>query len=127
MIEYTLKLNSEQASVVLHALDLLNRVIINQPRYVTEVAMDWMFGKLDVDEYCRRRDHANEYMKKAFDMIFQDLDNVRKTPEWFTSYNILQALRYQKHLAESPNSNGVDSYPPMNVGGKPVPECTWSK
>ena len=124
-IEYTLKLNSAQVGVVLHALDLLNRIIINQPSHVTSVALDGMYNRIGIDEYCRRRDKANDYMKLAFSEIFRSEADVLKTEEWDTSYNILQALRYQRHLAEYPNSKGVDSYPPIYFGGEPVPECTW--
>lgn len=124
-IEYTLKLDSTQAGVVLHALDLLNRVIINQPQNVTEAAMNGLWGKIDFDEYCRRRDKANEYMKLAFDTIFSSYNEIIKTDEWDVSYSILQALRYQRHLAEFPTSIGVDSYPPMQLGKTPIPECTW--
>lgn len=133
MIEYTLKLNSTQATEVLKAIDLLMRLKINQPHEISMAVMPddyWRNDKVDkdlFDDFIHRRDRADEYLKKAFREIFPTWKDVKKDDEWHTLYNILQALRYQRHLAEIPNGKGVDSYPPMALGGEPVPECTWKE
>jgi hypothetical protein len=133
VIEYTLKLNSTQAGEVLKAVDLLMRLKINQPHEISRAVMAddyWKDGKVDRDEFddfIHRRDRADMYIDKAFREIFPTWEDVKKDDEWHTLYNILQALRYQRHLAETPNGKGVDSYPPMALGGEPVPECTWKE
>ena len=133
MVEYTLKLNSTQAGEVLKAIDLLMRLKINQPHEISRAVMPddyWKDGQVDkkaFDDFIHRRDRADEYLKKAFREIFPTWEDVKKDSEWHTLYNILQALRYQRHLAESPNSRGVDSHPPMNFGGEPIPECSWAE
>lgn len=133
MIEYTLKLNGTQAGEVLKAIDLLMRLKINQPHEISRAVMPddyWRNGKVDkdaFDDFIHRRDRADDYLKKAFREIFPTWEDVKKDSEWHTLYNILQALRYQRHLAESPCSTGVDSYPPMHFGGEPIPECSWAE
>ena len=133
MIEYTLKLNSTQAGEVLKAVDLLMRLKINQPKEISRAVMPddyWRDGKVDkdaFDEFIHRRDRADEYLEKAFREIFPTWEDVKKDSEWHTLYNILQALRYQRHLAEYPNSVGVDSYPPMYFGGEQILECSWAE
>ena len=131
MIEYTLKLNSTQAWEVLKAIDLLMRLKINQPTEISRAVMPddyWKDGKVDKDafnKFIHRRDRADEYLEKAFREIFPRWENVKIDDEWHTLYNILQSLRYQRHLAEFPNGRGVDSYPPMHFGGEPIRECSW--
>ena len=131
MVEYTLKLNSAQANEVLKAVELLMRLKINQPKEIPNAVMPddyWEDGKIDKDafnDFLQRRDRADEYLEKAFREIFPTWEKVKKDDEWHTLYNILQALRYQRHLAEYPNGRGVDSYPPMYFGGEKIPECSW--
>lgn len=125
MIEYNLKLNSKQTAYVLKAVDLLMRLKINQPEEISRDVLDGMYERLGIDEYCNRRDKANSYLRLAFLEIFPTWDEVKKDDEWHSLYNIYQALRYQRHLAEYPNSKGVGSYPPMYFGGEQIPECTW--
>lgn len=125
MVEYTLKLNSQQANYLLKAVELLMRLKINQPKEISRDVLDGMYNRLGIDEYLRRKNLANEYLEKAFAVIFPSYDEVQKDEEWHVLYNIYQAVRYQRHLAEFPNSNGVDSYPPMDLSGHGIPECTW--
>lgn len=133
MKEYTLKLNSSQLITVMKAIDLLIRLKINQPKEIPDAIMPddyWKDGKMDKDafnDFLKRRDRADEYLEKAFREIFPRWEDVRKDDEWYRLYNIYQTLRYQRHLAETPNGKGVDSYPPMALGGEPVPECTWKE
>ena len=131
MIEYTLKLNSTQAGEVLKAVELLMRLKINQPKEISRAVMPddyWRDGKIDkdvFDDFLERRDRADEHMEMAFKEIFPSWQDIRKDDEWHTLYNIFQAIRYQRHLAEHPNSVGVDSSLPMYFGGEPIPECSW--
>ena len=125
MIEYTLKLDSKQAPIILHAIELLMRIKINQPEEISRSVLDGLYDRIGCDEYCKRRDRANEHLNKAFREIFPTWYEVKKDQEWYILYNTYQALRYQRHLAEFPESKGVDSYPPMPTGGEAIPECSW--
>lgn len=127
MIEYTLKLNSDQAKETLKAVELLMRLKINQPHEISRAILDGIYERIGIDEYLKRKDKANEYLDEAFAAIFPTWDEVKKDEEWYRLYNIYQAIRYQIHLAEYPNSTGVDSYPPMCLTDEPIPECTWKE
>ena len=65
MIEYTLTLNSAQARETLKAVELLMRMKINQPEEISRGVLDGMYEEIGCDEYCRRRDIANGYLKQA--------------------------------------------------------------
>ncbi len=125
MIEYTLIMNSDQARETLKAVELLMRLKINQPHEISRAVLDGMYERLKIDEYCKRKDEANKHLDNAFKAIFPTWDDVKKDEEWFRLYNIYQALRYQIHLAENPNSKGVDSYPPRAFTDEPVPICFY--
>ena len=131
-VEYTLILDSPQAAELLKAVELLMRLKINQPEEITWMVMpDDYFsdnGKVDskrFDDYIERRDKANEYLRKAFALMFPY--GSTKDPEWHRLYNLYQVIRYARHEAEFPDSTGVDSYPPMQFTDEPMPKCTWRK
>lgn len=128
MLTYTLTMTSEQARTVNKAVELLMRLKINQPEEITRAVMEeGMYGELGVDEFCRRRDRADPHLKAAFQAIFPTWDDVKKDHEWHVLYNVYQAIRYQIHEAEHPQSTGVDSYPPINSGGVGIPKCVFRK
>lgn len=126
-ITYTLRMDPRQAATCLNAVELLMRLKINQPEEISMAVLDAMYTEIGCDEYCRRRDRANELLRKAFDVIFPRIDEVRKDTEWHVLYNLYQAIRYQIHLAEYPNSTGVDSDPPRDIGGVGIPQCSYFK
>ena len=134
-VEYVLTMNSDQAHTALKAIELLMRMKINQPEEITRAVMpydyyDEMTGKVDskrFDEHIHRRDAADGYVKMAFQQIFPTWENVRKDEEWYRLYNLYQAIRYQIHLAEHPDSKGVDSYPSMRLTDEPMPDCRFRK
>lgn len=122
-IEYKLTLTSEQAKAINRAIELLIRLKLGQyeelPFYLTDLSRD---------DFCERRDIAKPYLKQAF-AAMQDYreDTEWKDDEWHRLYNIHQAIRYQIHLAEYPDSTGVDSYPPHGSGGQGIPKCSYSR
>lgn len=125
-LEYTLTLNSDQAHEALKAIELLMRLKINQPDQLSRDLLEPMYERIGCDEFCKRRDAANEYLRLAFAVIFPALDDWKKDTEWYRLYNLYQALRYAIHEAEHPNSVGVDSCPPMQFAEEPIPKCGWT-
>ena len=118
-IEYVLTMNSDQAHTALKATDLLMRLKLGQYKEIP-------FALLDVtkEDFCHRRDLADVKLKEAFDILYDGKnDGEWKDAEWYRLYNLLQAIRYQIHLAEHPNSKGVDSYSPMRLTDEPMPSC----
>ena len=126
--EYILTLNSHQAHEILKVVELLERWKLKQPDIMSHMLLD--YEEMSIDEYCERRDKLNRALKEAMDIaIPHDPTYTKKLKddEWYLLYNITQALRYAVHQAEHPNTTGVDSYPPLQLGGQPVPECEWRK
>lgn len=122
-VEYVLTMNSDQAHTALKAIDLLMRLKLGQYREIS-------FALLDVtkEDFCHRRDLAETELKKAFDILYNGKkDGEWKDAEWYRLYNMYQAIRYQIHLAENPDSKGVDSYPPMQLTDEPMPDCRFRK
>ena len=128
MLTYTLTMTGEQAKTVNKAVELLMRLKINQPHEIPRAVMEYgMYNDLGVDEFCKRRDAAEPHLDAAFREIFTKWEEVKKDHEWHVLYNVYQAIRYQIHEAEHPQSTGVDSYPPINSGGVGIPKCTYEK
>jgi len=121
---YVLTLTHEQAQVVLDALELYARLRIGQFEHITEKLLDTP----NVDEYCQRRDCANNLLRIVAEVIF-DRDSrgfldccpdVQHRQLW----GIYVALRFQMAWYDHPAGGaGVDFYPPMSLSGEPVPPC----
>ena len=125
MPKYVLTLTSEQAREINKCLELLMRWKLKQPDIMAQMLLDISD---DVDVYCRKRDTMVPKLKEAMDICTpEDPENCGKLKdrEWHVAYNILQAIRYQIHLAEYPESKGVSSYPPLDTGGVGIPECSF--
>ena len=124
-VEYVLTMNSKQAKEINRAIDLLMRWKLKQPDIMSYMLLDI---NENVDDFCRRRESLVIALRDAMDIWKEDTPGnwaKLKDEEWHTLYNIYQAIRYQIHLAEHPDTKGVDSYPPMHFGGEPVPKCEW--
>lgn len=121
--EYILAMNSEQAHTLLKAVDLLMRLKLGQYKEIS-------FALLDItkEDFCHRRDLADEKLEEAFAILYDGKkDGEWKNAEWYRLFNLLQAVRYQVHLAEHPDTKGVDSYPPMQMTDEPIPKCEYRK
>lgn len=118
-VEYTITFHSAQAKTAMKAVELLLRLKLKQFREIP-------FSIVNIGDpgFCRKRDEAEPLLEKAFDIM---LPFGKKDEEWFRLYNIYQALRYAMHEAEYPESQGVDSWPPMQLTDEPIPECKWRK
>lgn len=122
-IEYVLTMNPEQARSALKAIDLLLRMKLGQYREVS-------FALLDItkEDFSSRRDKADEKLEEAFKILYDGKnDEEWKDQEWYRLYNLMQALRYQIHLAEDPAGKGVDSQKPIQLtSDEPIPHCSWN-
>lgn len=119
--EYTLRMNSEQTHELLQAVELFMRLKLGQYQ-----ELPFALIPLNRKDFCERRDEANLRLKEAFRWMQGYLAaNEYKDREWHVLYNILQAVRYQVHNAEHPDTVGVDSTPPVDIGEAGVPKCTY--
>ena len=115
MKEYVMTLNTDQLQEILKAVEILMRIKLKQPDLITTHLIP---QDLETSEYVRRREKVIEHLKVAFDYMIPE---VKKDEEFYRLYNILQAGRYAIHEAEHPETNGVDSYPPIRMGSGPLP------
>lgn len=118
--EYVLTMNSKQAHECLKAVEFLLRMKLAQFDQIPYNVLD-----IGMKDYCERRDAAEPYLKKLENALFPLWTDVKKDDEWYVLYNLYQAMRYQIHLAETPDSNGVSSYPPRQMTDEPIPKCEW--
>ena len=120
--EYTLHLNNDQAREVFKAVELLMRLKINQPHEIPRALIP-----LEDDEFCEKRDMANEHLDKAFKAIFPTIESCTKDDEWYRLYNLYQVLRYAFYQASGRTSWGVDSDPPRRFTDEPLPKIEFRK
>ena len=122
--EYILTMSKEQAHEVLNAVELLMRLKINQPENISRAVLNWGEG-LSIDDWCKRRDDAEGYLRVAFKVLFPTLADVKKDKQWYRLYDLYQVLRKAFHDAEHPDTIGVDSGPVMCTAGEPMAKCEW--
>ena len=82
-VEYTLTLDKKQARETLKAVELLMRLKINQPKEISRAILEGMDERIDIDEFCKRRDEADIHLDHAFRAIFPTFDDVKKDEEWY--------------------------------------------
>ena len=129
MVEYILTLNSEQARELLKVIELMERWKLKQPDILSHMLVQDIMSE-DVNTYISRKAAVEYYLKHAMNAWKPDdpsYTSKLKDDEWYLLYNITQVLRYAIHEAEHPNTIGVDSYPPLQMGGQPIPKCEWRK
>ncbi|MBR6030178.1 MAG: hypothetical protein IKP40_13930 [Clostridia bacterium] len=118
MIEYTLRMTSDQARTADKAIELLLRLKMGQYETLPFALMD-----LGDEDFCDRRDTAKLFLRAAWCTMQGEVPP--KDEEWYRLYNLHQALRYMRHEAEYPGRVGVDSYPPMVFSTEPLPGYEW--
>lgn len=127
-----LELTRDQALTVENACELLARLHIGQFRFVSEMILPFVAGR--VDEYCRRRDDANDALELASKLIFgrncynqpdcsskDDYNSEQHNRAW----NVYQVLRYTRSWHDNPEGNhwSVCYDKPMNMLNEPLPKC----
>lgn len=115
---YVLTLTSEQAKVMDKAVELLLRLKLGQYKELAWALMD-----MGEEDFAKKRDEAAPHLLYAFQTmsgkIFPGWD---KDTEWFRLYDLHQVVRHAIHDAEHPETDGVDSYPPICTAGEKLPE-----
>ena len=125
-ITYMLTMSSDQCHAVKDAVELLMRLKINQPEEIPRAVLPFGEG-LTVDEYCKRRDKAEPYLRLAFKELFPTLEDVKMGQEWNRLYDLYQVFSKAIHDAEHPETTGVDSYPFLCTAEEMPAKCEWRK
>lgn len=122
---YVLTLTRDQAITTQNALELYARLRIGQFERIPEMMLDFGSG---VDDYCKRRDLANDLLKVVACIIYgkntYGWPDVEQDKFHHRAWNIYATLRY--HMAWHDNPEGgweVCFDKPYPWGGEPVPEC----
>lgn len=121
---YVLTLTPEQARVTRDALELYARLRIGQFNRITEL----MLEVRNVDDYCARRDVADDLLKVVANIIFgrnqYGQPNALKDKLHHRAWNIYHMIRYKMAWHENPKGGfGCHYDKPYPSGGEPVPEC----
>lgn len=123
--KYILELSREQAVMVKDACELLARLRIGQFDSITEM----MLEARGVDEYCKRREDANDLLKVVACIIFgrnaYGRPECQKDKLHHRAWNIYTALRYKMAWHDNPEGGWAVCYDePHPWGGEPIPKCT---
>lgn len=122
--KYILTLTRDQAITVQDALELYARLKIGQFNRITEMMLDVR----SVDEYCQRRDLANDLLRVVACIIFGRNEYgqpvCQKDALHYRAWNIYTALRYQMTCHDHPEGGWSTHFDkPYPWGGEAVPEC----
>lgn len=123
-----LEMTREQALTIEIACELLARLYIGQFKELTNILLP-VHGT-DANDYCRRRDDANEALDLAAKLMFgrtpYNTPNITKGEEHNRAWNIYQVLRYTRSWHDQPEGDhwSVCFDEPMNmIAGEPLPKC----
>ncbi len=122
-----LEMTREQALIVENACELLARLHIGQFKTITEMVLP--YHRKDIDDYCRRRDDADEALNLAAKLIFgrtvYNTPDCQKGEEHERAWNVYQVLRYTRCWHDNPEGDhfSVCFDKPMNALNEPLPTC----
>ena len=122
-----LELSREHAEVVQDACELLMRMKLGQTTFPTELMLGGLggIGKYDVNEFCMRRDAANDVLR-AFLRITGNKEGCEKDKVENMAYEVFGTIRHALFMDRNPdgdNSWSVASQPPLAESGLPMPKC----
>lgn len=127
----TLELTREHAQVVQDACEMLMRLKLGQTGY----AVDTLIGfpkpdrDMDMNEYCLRRDMANDILKTALRVLLGDnkygQPDSAKDEEESMAYEVWGTLRHTLYLHDGGEYDTYDvrSREPLNESGLTMPKC----
>lgn len=121
----TLTLTREHAETVQDACELLMRLKLGQTSFPTELMLGWPNSEMSVQEYCLRRDIANDALK-AFLRAVDNAEGTEKDELEQMAYEVWDTIRHA--LWKRENLDGGDSWsvcsqPPLSESGLKMPVC----
>lgn len=116
MAKYILDLNEEQAKTVAQSCEFFARIKTGQFNEIPTLLLD---SELPGNDYCTRRDTANQHLLEARKAIYPELNGighsygVEKFADADRAFDVYQVLRHALG----------DSREPFQLG-EPLPGCT---
>lgn len=122
--KFVLTLTREQASIVEDACELYARLKIGQFNRITEM----MLRVSASEDYCFRREIANNILKSAACIIFgmnaYGMPDCKQDTEHHRAWDVYQVLRYTRSWHDHPEGGFTVNFDkPMTFIGEPLPEC----
>jgi len=123
--KYVLTLTRDQAITAKNALELYARLKIGQFERITDLMLDIK----GIDDYCQRRDLANDLLKIVACIIFGKNEygqpDAKKDALHHRAWNIYATLRYHMAWHDDPGGNtwSVAFDKPYPYGGESIPGC----
>ena len=127
----TVEMTKEHAQTVQDACELLMRMKLGQTISPTEIMLGGFdsIGKYSVDEFCMRRDAANDVLR-AFLRITGNKEGCEKDRVESLAYEVFGTIRHALWKYDNPNTKdswSVASQPPLCESGLKMPKCTVKK
>ena len=128
----TLELTREHAQVVQDACEMLMRLKLGQTGYAIDTLIGWPKpdrGDIDMQEYCLRRDMANDILKTALRVLLGDnkygLPDGKKDDAEALAYEIWGTMRHALYMHDGGDYDSYDvrSREPMSESGLTMPVC----
>lgn len=125
----TLTMTREHAQVVQDACELLMRMKLGQAMFPTELLLGWPDGSISMNEYCKRRDWANNVLRAYLDIVgcYQGCE---KDEVEHMAYEVWDTLRHAFWKHENPgvtDSWDIRSQEPLSESGLEMPKCEVSE
>lgn len=121
-----LTLTREQALVVENACEMLARLHLGQFHFITERLFKY---NGNMNEYCSRRDMANDLLKLAsFEIFGRGAYNSpkisEKSDECERAWLVYTTLRHARSWHDNPNGGVTVNFDePLPFNGEPMPDC----
>lgn len=130
-----IEMTREHAEAVQNACELLMRLKLGQPGYMTDLLLGWPKGPDDMssEEYILRRDLANEILKTALKVLYGENNygepDCEKDMLEALSYEVWSTIRYALAWHDHPEGSdwNVSFRQPLSESGLTMPKCQVTK
>ena len=125
-MKYILEMTPEHAQSLCNACEFYARMLMGQYKELI-----WQSMTISGDDYCERRDAAEEKLLEARDIILPELSHSfghsygvghDKTADM--AWELYEVVRYVKATTEHPEGGWTTDFsPPMSFSGEPLAKC----
>ena len=121
----TLKVTENQLRYIMHSLECHFRLTMGQAWDLADELCEQNTDWRQSDKYCERRDTVRNTIERVIRDVAFEGDTTRgyKTPRTQAEIDLWSAIRhwFWSQLPPDQRGDGVDSYPPMQLGEEPLP------
>ena len=123
---YILTLTPDQEYIIEMACELFARLKLGQFFRITEMLLP--LSAMNTDDYCRRRDDANDALNLAACLIYgrngYNTPDAMKDEYWYRAWGVYEVLRYTRSWHDFPEGGITVNFDrPISYDGQPLPTC----